>query len=1369
MKKFLICVLALMLSIFTFAACDIQKQEGVGDIIPQETVLDAAKEYIFSQYRDGIPANTMSGYTVTGVVTIKGTRLNVEWSVDQTDYVTLTKSEDGLTVNVGITQSSEADVTYTLTATIADAEGNTVQTSFTRNIPQWKENTYEQYFEAAAGDPVIVKGVVTGLIAKSLGASYNCIYFEDADGAYYACGGAQDPITEQNLAVGMEIRVTGTKDIYSGTHEIKDYSVEILNAEPALVEPADYTELFKNAEKLTDEALVAKQSALVTIKGVTISDQDASNGYYNFTLGGKKSYVRISSSTCPLTADEKKAFIAGHTEHFGWTADVTGVISIFSGAFYLTPVTVDAFVYTGLPELGDADAVAFVKNSLVIPAKVADATAIEVPAADKTYDKVKMAWALDKDYDFATIADGVLNIALPEEATTIVLTVTLTCGEITDTASYEIAVSANRIDWRSATFAVELANTLDGASKEMTEEYYYFFGQVADLPTEDYCNFNLSDGTNSILVYGLYAPNGEDRYGTKRQIAEIPFAQGDYVFLRSKVQNYKGTLELAQAQLISVGLDAAKAIELCSALDGAAMEVSAEEYYIFGQVADVPTDDYCNFNFTDGTNNIVVYGLYAKNEVDRYGTKRQIAEIPFTQGDWVLLKGKLQNYKGKLEVVYASLQSIGYSATSAATMAAALDGDAKETSENAYYFYGTVGEIYNTQYCNFYLTDATTSNVVVYGLYAPNGEDRYGSNRQIAEIPFKQGDSIIMYANVQNYKGTPELVNAVLVSYIPGVKGEEPVETPEPAVKDATVAELIAIEASAEMTQAYTVTGTVKQWGNNLATPAEAATQYGNFVLADAEGNAIVVYGATATEAALEWNATSAKYTYANAKDFLTNELTASIAVGSKVTLKVVRTSYNSNPQLNAIVLKVEAGDVVDPEPPVVEPEEPTAEVTVSSAINAKSGALNGKSISWAIDEKVTLINNQDASSTAIRTSDTDHFRAYAKSQLVINVAGGKLVKIVITCISNDYATVMATSSGGTASGSVVTITCADASEVKFSMTAQSRLNKIEVTYVPSTGECAEHAYDNACDANCNNCGAEREVPAHFDGNGDYFCDNCNAGMEMPEPEVKAATITELSAIATADEMTQAYTVTGTVKQWGNNLATPAEAATQYGNFVLADAEGNAIVVYGATATEAALEWNATSAKYTYANAKDFLTNELTASIAVGSKVTLKVVRTSYNSNPQLNAIVLKVEAGDVVDPEPPVVEPEEPAAEATVSATITANTGALNGKSISWAIDEKVTLTNNQDQSTSAIRTSDTDHFRAYAKSQLVISVNGGKLVKVVITCTSSSYATVMATSSGGTASGSVVTIECSDVSEIAFNMTAQSRFNKIEVTYAA
>ena len=66
-----------------------------------------------------------------------------------------------------------------------------------------------------------------------------------------------------------------------------------------------------------------------------------------------------------------------------------------------------------------------------------------------------MAWALDKDYDFATIADGVLNIALPEEATTIVLTVTLTCGEITDTASYEIAVSANRIDWRSATFAVE--------------------------------------------------------------------------------------------------------------------------------------------------------------------------------------------------------------------------------------------------------------------------------------------------------------------------------------------------------------------------------------------------------------------------------------------------------------------------------------------------------------------------------------------------------------------------------------------------------------------------------------------------------------------------------------------------------------------------------------------------------------------------------------------------------------------------------------------------------------------------------------------------------------------------------------------------
>ena len=123
----------------------------------------------------------------------------------------------------------------------------------------------------------------------------------------------------------------------------------------------------------------------------------------------------------------------------------------------------------------------------------------------------------------------------------------------------------------------------------------------------------------------------------------------------------------------------------------------------------------------------------------------------------------------------------------------------------------------------------------------------------------------------------------------------------EPAVTNKTVAELIAL--TTEMDAKYTVTGKVQQWGNKIETAADAATMYGNFILEGEDGSKIIVYGASATATALTFDATTGKYSYSNAKDFLENALTKDIAVGDTVKLIVVRTSYNGTPQLNAIVV----------------------------------------------------------------------------------------------------------------------------------------------------------------------------------------------------------------------------------------------------------------------------------------------------------------------------------------------------------------------------------------------------------------------------------------------------------------------------------
>ncbi|MBE6926562.1 MAG: hypothetical protein E7461_06930 [Ruminococcaceae bacterium] len=125
-----------------------------------------------------------------------------------------------------------------------------------------------------------------------------------------------------------------------------------------------------------------------------------------------------------------------------------------------------------------------------------------------------------------------------------------------------------------------------------------------------------------------------------------------------------------------------------------------------------------------------------------------------------------------------------------------------------------------------------------------------------------------------------------------------------------------------------------------------------------------------------------------------------------------------------------------------------------------------------------------------------------------------------------------------------------------------------------------------------------------------------------------------------------------------------------------------------------------------------------------------------------------------------------------TETMSIYANKGSLANKVITWS-GTNVTFQNAQDKSSSAIRTSDSDHHRVYASSKVIISgTNGAKITSVVITCTSSSYATVMKnglTAAGYTAtvSGSNVTVSVSSTESIEFNVTAQTRLNKVVITY--
>ena len=129
---------------------------------------------------------------------------------------------------------------------------------------------------------------------------------------------------------------------------------------------------------------------------------------------------------------------------------------------------------------------------------------------------------------------------------------------------------------------------------------------------------------------------------------------------------------------------------------------------------------------------------------------------------------------------------------------------------------------------------------------------------------------------------------------------------------------------------------------------------------------------------------------------------------------------------------------------------------TEKLSIFATTGVMGTKTISWTGDH-IIFTNNQDKSSTGIRNhTDTDHYRIYKSSQVVISTKNGeKITKLVITsCGGSNYQNPWKTTlenAGYTVSvsGAVYTITFAEGvSEITLTASAQMRLNAIEVTYV---------------------------------------------------------------------------------------------------------------------------------------------------------------------------------------------------------------------------------------------------------------------------------------------------------------------------------
>lgn len=111
-----------------------------------------------------------------------------------------------------------------------------------------------------------------------------------------------------------------------------------------------------------------------------------------------------------------------------------------------------------------------------------------------------------------------------------------------------------------------IAEALEFVSKQgynmYTNDYYKLTGTVTEIQNDTYGNVVISDGTNSILIYGMYDTNNNrfDKMATKPAV-------GDTIVVQGILGNFQGTAQIKNGTLLEIQLtDAQKAEKEAKAL-----------------------------------------------------------------------------------------------------------------------------------------------------------------------------------------------------------------------------------------------------------------------------------------------------------------------------------------------------------------------------------------------------------------------------------------------------------------------------------------------------------------------------------------------------------------------------------------------------------------------------------------------------------------------------------------------------------------------------------------------------------------------------------------------------------------------------------
>lgn len=339
----------------------------------------------------------------------------------------------------------------------------------------------------------------------------------------------------------------------------------------------------------------------------------------------------------------------------------------------------------------------------------------------------------------------------------------------------------SEIELPAADSELTIAQANELASKYASNTYtpykYYVTATVVEVTDTTYGNMTVTDGTDTLTVYGTYDSTGAKKYG---EMTETKPVAGDTVKLYGVLGTYNGTNQMKNGWIKSVTpgsgnqgggeggstvvpeTDAATILSNLYALaDG---ETATGDFTLTGKITAL--DSYKNPT-------IVVEGFESKPV---YCYRLVVENVV---GDTITVKAtSLKNYKGSYQFMNCTLVSSvagGGStggdttvtlpeANSELTIAKALEVAATFAhdtySEGKYYITATVKGITNTTYGNMTVTDGT-NDLTIYGTWDSTGAKKYG---EMTETKPVVGDTVKLYGVLGKYNSTLQMKNGWIMS-----------------------------------------------------------------------------------------------------------------------------------------------------------------------------------------------------------------------------------------------------------------------------------------------------------------------------------------------------------------------------------------------------------------------------------------------------------------------------------------------------------------------------------------------------------------------------------------------------------------------------